>query len=95
MAIKVFLAQYSTLPAYMFVFMMPIILSPIFIVISISPPPTTNLPSRESLSQLMKTRSAELDVKLLLFAIQKTTSFEKLLAQRFINSDYMETVSHC
>ena len=50
-------------------------------------------PSRESLSQLMKTRSAELDVKLLLFAIQKTTSFEKLLAQRFINSNYMETVS--
>jgi hypothetical protein len=43
----------------------------------------------------MKTRSAELDVKLLLFAIQKTTSFEKLLAQRFINSNYMETVSHC
>ena len=42
----------------------------------------------------MKTRSAELDVKLLLFAIQKTTSFEKLLAQRFINSDYVEAVSH-
>ena len=48
--------------------------------------------NRESLSQLMKSRAAELDVKLLLFAIQKTTSFEKLLAQRFGNSEYMESV---
>ena len=31
----------------------------------------------------MKNRVAELDVKLLLFAIQKTQSFEKLLLERF------------
>ena len=84
------LAQYSTLS--MFLMMLTIDFShsrsPI-------PPFLPPLSSRESLSQLMKTRSAELDVKLLLFAIQKTTSFEKLLAQRFINSDYMEAVSHC
>ncbi len=34
----------------------------------------------------MKNKAAQLEVKLLLFAIQKTTSFEKLLAQRFANS---------
>jgi hypothetical protein len=42
--------------------------------------------TREELSKLMKERAAQLEVKLLLFAIQKTTSFEKLLAQRFANS---------
>lgn len=35
---------------------------------------------------MMKERAAQLEVKLLLFAIQKTTSFEKVLAQRFANS---------
>ena len=45
-----------------------------------------NILSREELSKLMKERAAQLEVKLLLFAIQKTTSFEKLLAQRFANS---------
>jgi len=30
---------------------------------------------------------------MLLYAIGKTTSFEKLLAQRFLQSKYMETVS--
>ena len=64
-----------------------------------TPPNTSPLSSllspslRESLSQLMKTRSGELNVELLLFAIQKTMSFEKLLAQRFSNSDYMALVS--
>lgn len=48
---------------------------------------------RKSLSSLMKSRSDNLEVKLLLFAIQKTTSFEKMLAQRFASSSYMETVS--
>ena len=42
----------------------------------------------------MKNKAADLEVKLLLFAIQKTTTFEKFLAQRFAGSPYMETVSH-
>lgn len=42
----------------------------------------------------MKNKAADLEVKLLLFAIQKTTAFEKFLAQRFTGSPYMETVSH-
>lgn len=41
----------------------------------------------------MRSRSDDLDVKLLLYAIQKTTSFEKTLAQRFLQSPYMEEVS--
>ena len=47
---------------------------------------------RASLSSLMQLRAGDLEVKLLLFAIQKTTSFEKMLAQRFSNSKYLETV---
>jgi len=31
----------------------------------------------------MSNRAAEIEVKLLLFAIQRTTTFENLLAQRF------------
>ncbi len=58
--------------------------------LSLSP----SLPSahRDGLSKLMKSRAADLEVNMLLYAIQKTTSFEKLLAQRFINSKYMEVV---
>lgn len=41
---------------------------------------------------MMRSRSDDLDVKLLLYAIQKTTSFEKTLAQRFFQSPYMEEV---
>ena len=41
----------------------------------------------------MKTRGADLDVKLLLFAIQKTTTFEKFLSNRFVTSSYIESVS--
>ena len=41
---------------------------------------------------MMSTRSSELEVKLLLFAIQKTTTFEKTLAQHFSGSSYLETV---
>ena len=33
----------------------------------------------------MTTRIQEIDVKLLLFAIQRTTTFESLLAQRFVH----------
>ena len=33
----------------------------------------------------MSTRTQEIDVKLLLFAIQRTTTFESLLAQRFVH----------
>ena len=52
-----------------------------------------SLSDRTSLSSLMKARAAELEVKLLLFAIQKTTSFEKMLAQRYAGSKYLESVS--
>ena len=48
--------------------------------------------SRSGLSKLMKSRASELEVNMLLYAIQKTTSFEKLLAQRFLNSKFMESV---
>lgn len=40
----------------------------------------------------MRSRGNDLDVKLLLYAVQKTTSFEKTLAQRFFQSPYMEEV---
>ncbi|XP_012253433.2 vacuolar protein sorting-associated protein 53 homolog [Athalia rosae] len=39
--------------------------------------------TREDLSKLMEKRRHEIDVKLLLYAIQRTTSFENLLAKRF------------
>ena len=40
----------------------------------------------------MSSKADSLDVKLLLYAIQKTTSFEKTLAQRFMQSSFMEEV---
>ena len=48
--------------------------------------------SRSSLTNQMRTRADDLDVKLLLYAIQKTTSFEKTLGQRFSQSVYMAEV---
>ena len=47
---------------------------------------------RKGLSGLMKTKAADLEVKLLLFAIQKTTAFEKFLALRFMSSKYLDEV---
>ena len=38
---------------------------------------------RKELSKIMTKRKVEIDVKLLLFAIQRTTNFETLLAKRF------------
>jgi len=39
--------------------------------------------NRSELSKLMSKRKSELDVKLLLYAIQRTSNFENLLARRF------------
>ncbi|XP_043799890.1 vacuolar protein sorting-associated protein 53 homolog [Apis laboriosa] len=39
--------------------------------------------TREDLTKLMHKRRSEIDVKLLLYAIQRTTNFESLLAKRF------------
>lgn len=38
---------------------------------------------RVELAKVMRTRAKEIEVKLLLFAIQRTTNFESLLAKRF------------
>lgn len=40
--------------------------------------------TREALSKIMAKRKNEIDVKLLLYAIQKTSAFENLLSRRFI-----------
>lgn len=42
--------------------------------------------TREDLTKLMNKRRNEIDVKLLLYAIQRTSNFEALLAKRFIGS---------
>lgn len=42
--------------------------------------------TREDLTKLMNKRRSEIDVKLLLYAIQRTSNFESLLAKRFIGS---------
>ncbi|XP_020283021.1 vacuolar protein sorting-associated protein 53 homolog [Pseudomyrmex gracilis] len=47
--------------------------------------------TREDLTKLMNKRRSEIDVKLLLYAIQRTSNFESLLAKRFIGST-LETV---
>lgn len=39
--------------------------------------------TRDELSKLMAKRKHEIDVKLLLYAIQKTSNFESLLSRRF------------
>lgn len=46
--------------------------------------------TKKDLSKIMTARVQELDVKLLLFAIQRTTTFESLLAQRFVQHGYEE-----
>lgn len=38
---------------------------------------------RTELAKIMRTRAKEIEVKLLLFAIQRTTNFEGLMAKRF------------
>lgn len=42
-----------------------------------------SLSYRQSLSKVMENRAQEMDVRLLLFAIQRTASFESLLDKRF------------
>lgn len=42
--------------------------------------------TREDLTKLMNKRRNEIDVKLLLYAIQRTSNFETLLSKRFIGS---------
>lgn len=42
--------------------------------------------ARAELAKLMRARAREIEVKLLLFAIQRTTNFEGLLAKRFSGS---------
>ncbi|CAH2222668.1 vacuolar sorting-associated 53 homolog isoform X1 [Pelobates cultripes] len=42
--------------------------------------------TRNDLAKIMRTRAKEIEVKLLLFAIQRTTNFEGLLAKRFSGS---------
>ena len=49
---------------------------------------TSDLTYRKDLSKIMTARVQEIDVKLLLFAIQRTTTFESLLAQRFVHQDF-------
>lgn len=47
--------------------------------------------TREELTKIMAKRKHEIDVKLLLYAIQKTASFEQLLARRFTGITLQET----
>lgn len=47
--------------------------------------------TREELTKIMGKRKHEIDVKLLLYAIQKTASFEQLLARRFTGITIQET----
>lgn len=47
--------------------------------------------TREELTKIMSRRRTEIDVKLLLFAIQKTAAFEQLLDKRFIGATLEET----
>ncbi|MEQ2167515.1 hypothetical protein GOODEAATRI_004951, partial [Goodea atripinnis] len=46
-------------------------------------PQIRQLSERVELAKVMRTRAKEIEVKLLLFAIQRTTNFEGLLAKRF------------
>ncbi|XP_055605694.1 vacuolar protein sorting-associated protein 53 homolog [Uranotaenia lowii] len=48
--------------------------------------------TREELTKIMSRRRTEIDVKLLLFAIQKTASFEQLLDKRFTGATLGELV---
>lgn len=51
--------------------------------------------TREDLTKLMHKRRSEIDVKLLLYAIQRTSNFESLLAKRFsgVTLENVETVN--
>lgn len=49
--------------------------------------------TRDELSKIMKKRRGEIDVKLLLFAIQKTTTFENLLSKRFSGVTFEESTN--
>nr|CAG4649978.1 EOG090X024P [Sida crystallina] len=46
--------------------------------------------TRNELGRLMAKRVGEIDVKLLLFALQKTTQFEELLSKRFTGASFEE-----
>uniref|UniRef100_A0A8D2L4I5 Vps53 N-terminal domain-containing protein n=1 Tax=Varanus komodoensis TaxID=61221 RepID=A0A8D2L4I5_VARKO len=48
--------------------------------------------TRTELAKIMRTRAREIEVKLLLFAIQRTTNFEGLLAKRFSGCTLSDTV---
>ncbi|XP_029467279.1 vacuolar protein sorting-associated protein 53 homolog isoform X2 [Rhinatrema bivittatum] len=48
--------------------------------------------TRTDLAKIMRTRAKEIEVKLLLFAIQRTTNFEGLLAKRFSGSTLTDSV---
>ncbi|XP_041440047.1 vacuolar protein sorting-associated protein 53 homolog isoform X2 [Xenopus laevis] len=48
--------------------------------------------TRNDLSKIMRTRAKEIEVKLLLFAIQRTTNFEGLLAKRFSGNTLSDNV---
>lgn len=50
--------------------------------------------TREELSKIMNKRKAEMDVKLLLYAIQKTAAFETLLVKRFTSVTLGEHGEH-
>lgn len=50
--------------------------------------------TRKELSKIMVSRKAELNVQLLLYAIQKTTTFESLLARRFSGVTLDSSLSH-
>ncbi|XP_054857331.1 vacuolar protein sorting-associated protein 53 homolog [Eublepharis macularius] len=49
--------------------------------------------TRTELAKIMRTRAKEIEVKLLLFAIQRTTNFEGLLAKRFSGSTLSDVVA--
>ena len=46
-----------------------------------------NYSYRDDLADQLKNRSMDIEVKLLMFAIQKTGDFERLLSQRFSNPE--------
>ncbi|XP_077338376.1 vacuolar protein sorting-associated protein 53 homolog [Lithobates pipiens] len=48
--------------------------------------------TRNDLAKVMRTRAKEIEVKLLLFAIQRTTNFEGLLAKKFSGCTLTDTV---
>ncbi len=55
----------------------------VYVCVSFAHMPVFRLLIRIELAKLMRTRAREIEVKLLLFAIQRTTNFEGLLAKRF------------